>query len=329
MEALTSIKISSKILPLIEIITELPPNPCDTTFKKSYSDMIHKLNYQVMIDIPLYLNINNGTDTKVENFIVKFKKDPSLKVKYYKMLSSNKNIIPVLSYNHREPYKTNSIAKDFHSLSQSFNRIAVRIVKSKYSSEMIKEAIQIIRADDILIYDADKTPVLKPAIKSDISLINSLKKIKSFTSIIMYSPINRPPIKNSNLNDGTIVKEANNSLLNQYTILGFDAFGDFVGITKYRTIGGGGNGIQTAGFLFYYWSTNEFIGYKGRISGLDEFKNHIKPALMSSVYWSSYSSNHHLNCPGCNDIAINNYTGYVSWKKYAFQHYLYTMEEYL
>lgn len=329
MEALASVKISSKILPLIEIITELPPNPSDTTFKKAYLDMIHKLNYQVMIDIPVYLNINNGTDTKVKEFIIKFKKDLSLKVKYYKMLSSNKNIVPILSYNHREAYKTNSITNDFCALIRSFNRIAIRIVKSKFSSEMIKEAIQIMRADDILIYDADKTPISEPEIKNDISLINSLKKIKAFTSIILYSPINRPPIKNDDLQDGTTVTDANNSLLKQYKTLGFDAFGDFVGITKYRSIGGGGNGVHTAGFLFYYWSTNEFIGYKGRFTGLDEFKNHIKPTLMSSIYWSSYSSSHHLNCPGCKEIAINNHTSYGIWKKYAFQHYLYTMEEYL
>lgn len=325
-KALMSVKISKKILPLLELVNERAAQKRTGTFQDTYLDDLSKLNYPILVDIPVYLNVNKGTRNNVGNFLRKFKQNPSLKIDYYRMLNYNKQIIPVLSYDPRVPYVTGTFSKDCIELRESFNRMGFRIFNTKYLQTMLSDIGQVIRADDFLVLDLKKESQNDKNVQVIINLINQFKASVGFTSIIIRSAIN-PDVIYNKMHDGSIVTGADNSLLKDYSKLGFDAFGDYVGIRKDPTISGSGGNIPSAGFLYYSWHINSYLGFKGRIPDYNEFLNHIKPSVINSNYWARYSNKHHNNCPGCSGVVSSVSTKTWDWKRYAIQHYLYTMEE--
>lgn len=315
-------------MPLFELVTEISPKSKKSTFEESYLYELSNFTFPFMIDIPLYLNTNKSTKDSVRDFIDKFKNTPSLKVDYYKKLAINKNIIPVLSYSERDKFITNTFIIDISNLRSSFNRIAFRVFNTKNIEFILKDIQSIITKDDILILDIGKYSYTDKKISEILRLINSIKQKIQFTSVIIRSAINKDIIFNR-MSHGNIVPEANNDLLIIYPYLGFDAFGDFAGIRKNPTISDGGGGNASAGFLFYSWSTNNYIGFRGSIPKYSEFITTIKPSLLNSSYWNAYSDKHHSNCPGCINISSTNSKSPTHWKSYTIEHYITTLEEYL
>lgn len=327
-KALISLTISNKIMPLIEIVSELAAQQRKGDFQETYLNDFSQFNYPFMIDIPIYLNINKGTTDNARAFLSKFKTDSSLKIDYYAKLHQNKNIIPILSYDSRTSYVKGSFKRDALKLRKFFNKIAFRIFNTKDFKTMVDDIKDMITPSDILLYDIDTKLHTMPKIRKNCTIINVLKTSINFTSVIIRSAINKDVVF-KNLIDGAIVPKANNSLLDDYKSLGFNAFGDFAGIRKDRTISKGGGITPSAGYLFYTWHINSYIGHKGRIPEWQEFTNHIKPSVLSSAYWNTYSRTHHSSCLGCKSIPSNLSNLPADWKRYAIQHYLYTMEEYL
>ena len=108
-------------MPLLELIQEVPSHSKKLTFKEAYLEELSNYSFPFMIDIPLYLNVNNSTHSKIKSFMSKFKLNPSLKVDYYKELSSNSNIIPVLSYgDNQRKCLTNNFKTDIKNLRPFF-----------------------------------------------------------------------------------------------------------------------------------------------------------------------------------------------------------------
>ncbi|MDT8715391.1 hypothetical protein IAI10_01710 [Clostridium sp. 19966] len=327
-KALISISSLKKTIPLLELVRERPGQKRTGTFQDTYLEDFSRFKFPILIDIPAYMNINKGTRDGVRDFVDKFKQNIHLKVDYYKLLSINKNIIPVLSYMPKCVYVQGELKLDYLELKKSFNRVAFRIFNSKHLNAMLIDISKVITNNDILIYDLDKASPNDPQAAIIIRWVNKLKSTVKFTSIIIRSSINSE-VKYKNLIDGRIVNEIDNSLLKDYVKLGFNAFGDFAGIRKDSTISKGGYAVVSPGFLQYSWHINSFIGYKARFDDYKEFINHIKPSITSSTYWKRYTDKHHKNCPGCLGLEAGSSTQYRDWKRYALQHYLYTMEEFL
>lgn len=325
-KALISVKISKKIMPLLELVSERAAQKKTGNFQDTYLTDLSRFNYPILVDIPIYMNVNKGTRENVKLFLNKFKGNSKLKIDYYKMLDINKNIIPTLCYDPKVSYVPNTFINDYLELRKSFNKIGLRIFNTNYANDMLLDIGKVISADDILILDIKKDSQNDFKLQSLILLINKLKSSIGFTSVIIRSAINPNIIFNKML-DGSIVNDADNSLLNDYTRLGFDAFGDFVGIRKYPTISNGGSKIASAGFLYYSWHINSYIGFRGRIPDYCEFTNHIKPSVIKSNYWLKYTNKHKNNCPGCSELHSSISTKPWDWKRYSIQHYLYTMGE--
>jgi hypothetical protein len=158
----------------------------------------------IISNIAIYLNINKSTSDTVSAFINKFKSNPSLKVEYYKKLSANKNIIPVLSYNSRSNYIQGSFKTDLMMLKKNFNRVAFRIYNTKDFQLMLNDINDVISAEDTLIYDLDTKLHNQPKIITNYNKVNALKDSVNFTSVLVRSAINREVVF-KDLTNGAIV----------------------------------------------------------------------------------------------------------------------------
>lgn len=325
--ALRSISLSNKIMPLIEIMKERA-NQKHTGGFESYIEDFSIFKTPFMVDFPLYFHITNSTTDNIKTFLRDLKVNSSKKIGYFGMLSSNKYLIPVISYDTENPYPLNMYINEFNLLSKLYPRIAFRIFESNDRSIILNEIKGIIRSQDILLYDIDDFTYTQDIIQAQIKLINQIKYSTNCTIVMIRSAIS-PSIVFNRLTDNQPVTKADNSLLKAYKNYGFDAFGDFAGVRKDATITDGGPSEASPGFLFYSWHSNSYIGYKGRKSEWSEFTQHIQPTLTKSTYWNSFSTLHQKNCPGCANILSNPTNGAANWKRYAIQHYLVTMEEFL
>lgn len=179
-----------------------------------------------------------------------------------------------------------------------------------------------------MIYDIDDVPHTQNFLLNRYDYIKKLKEKIGFDTVLVRSAIGKNIVFNR-LKDDRPVLTADNSLLKEYRKYGFDAFGDFAGIRKDTNITDGGPEEPSPGFLFYSWHINSYIGYRGRIADWSEFTDHIKPIVTNSDYWESYNKDHHKNCPGCAKILANPGNSAGNWKRYAIQHYIYTIQEFL
>lgn len=327
--ALKNITITKKTMPLLELIQEIPLRSKKATFNEAYMEELSNYSFPFMIDIPLYLNVNYSTKPKTKTFLTQFKTNPSLKVDYYKMLSSNSNIIPVLSYADN-PRKciTNNFKSDIKNLRSYFKRVAFRFFYSKDFITIMKDIESIILPNDILLFDIGKTKLDNPKIMTMISSIVSSTIFSTCTTVLIRSAINNDVIFKDMIQDN-IVANADNSLLYSYSLLGFDAFGDYAGIRRDTSISDGGSSKASVGFLYYSWQCNGYIGFKGIQPTYSEFISTIKPTTMQSRYWRYYKSLHHKTCTGCLNISNTNSKWATDWKRYSIEHYISTLEQYL
>lgn len=327
--ALKNITITSKTMPLLELVQEIPLRSKKVTFNDAYTEELSNYSFPFMIDIPLYLNVNNSTKSKIKTFLTQFKLNPSLKVNYYKMLSSNSNIIPVLSYaDNPRKCLTNNFKSDIESLRPFFNQVAFRFFNSKDFITIMKDIESIILPNDILLFDIGKTKLNDPKLMTMISSIVGSTVFSTCTTVLIRSAINSDVIFKNMIQDN-IVANADNSLLYSYSLLGFDAFGDYAGIRRDTSISDGGSSKTSVGFLYYSWQCNGYIGFKGMQPTYTEFISTIKPTTMQSRYWKYYKSLHHKTCIGCSNISSTNSKSYTDWKRYSIEHYISTLEEYL
>ncbi|MED0759007.1 hypothetical protein P4S96_17780 [Aneurinibacillus thermoaerophilus] len=280
------------------------------------------------LDFPLYFHVVNSTTASIRDFLRTLKVNPAQRLTYFEQLSSNPNLIPVISYNAEAPYVPNSYVSDENRLRQTFNRLAFRIFENPDFNTVLHDINLVIRPDDILLYDIGAAPHTQPFLQAKYNLLQQTKARKGCRTVIIRSAIN-PNIIFNRLIDGGVVLDADNSLLNAYSTYGFDAFGDFAGIRKDHSITDGGPEDPSPGFLFYCATNNYFIGYKGRTPDWNEFTNHIQPSVINSQTWRNHGPIHHQNCPGCQRISSNPGNSAGNWKRISIQHYLHTMEEVL
>lgn len=67
-KALISVKISKNIMPLLEIVSERAAQKKTGDFQDTYLTDLSRFNYPILLDIPIYMNVNKGTRENVNLF---------------------------------------------------------------------------------------------------------------------------------------------------------------------------------------------------------------------------------------------------------------------
>ncbi|GIM45919.1 hypothetical protein DNHGIG_14680 [Collibacillus ludicampi] len=239
------------------------------------------------------------------------------------------NLIPVVTYDPTIPYVAGILQQQENQLRPTYGTIAFRIFH-QHHAQALNEIASCIRDGDIVLYDIDEQHHQNAVIRQTYPLIHQTLANVSIKTVLIRSAIPRD-LYNTHLSHGSIVPQADNGLLTDYSQLGFDAFGDYVGIKKDDLTDGG---RISPGFIFYSWQSNAYYGYNGIPGQLATFDTVITPSVVNSTVWNQFGATHRENCFGCNKIyrinnSIESGQNQAKWKGIAFGHYLYTMEEFL
>lgn len=329
LKILFKLPISNSVLPLIEIVQE----KSNVRSRAMFYDEIQKINetnMPVMVDI---VRVNNpkGTKPNIKEFLINNKNNFEHYINLYKQLKEIPNLIPVVSYD-PDDYNINDIKQTSNAIkSIGFTKIAYRLKwKSKTFLSPLSEIANIINSSDILLFDIGHTGHSSSILKDPYNKINKLRSKKDFISVIINSTIPKN-LKNTDLINGQKIEGLDCALQKAYSVYGFNAFGDYACVKSELPPSGG---TISPGFIFYCSTKNCYIGYKGRIKKLTEFKDHIVPELLKSSYWHILNRQHKENCPGCNIIkevhnGLNEGKSQGMWKRVSMLHYIYTMDELL
>lgn len=326
--ALQAVKLSAKVLPLIEIVQEVPRAKNNADFGIDYTTELSQLHRPVIVDFPTYEKIGVSLKPEVQNFLRPIQASPQQRVTRFQRLASVVGLIPAVSYATQAPYVPGTIEQLAKALRPVFGRLAFRLFDYAFAAALLG-VTRVAQVGDIVVLDLDDAPYGNPALLTKYAQVNALQS-KGCTTVLIRSVI-PDALANTTLLDDQPVTKIDNSLCTAYQGYGFNAFGDFGGIRKDLPRTGG---TVSPGFIFFSWQGTLSIGYKGRIQDLSEFKRHIVPSVLASQYYRQFGTAHHNACPGCkrvNSIATGPDTGKSQglWKRIAMMHYLYTMEEYL
>ncbi|MBO8163907.1 MAG: hypothetical protein H0Z34_09365 [Brevibacillus sp.] len=327
--ALMSVRLSRKIMPLIEIVKEKPRANQKENFQDLYRLEFSKIEIPFMVDFPMYLEIKY-TNSQTRNFLGQIYTNPAKRIEYFYQLVGNPNLIPVVSYNPDFPYDLGALIKsEASNLRKKFNRLAFRVFFNGFN-EAIDEIKNLIHQKDILIFDLDTAPHNNNIFSKHYATINQLRKKFNLVTVIVRSALNMD-ITNVGLVNGQPVTQADNSLLIKYRDYDFDAFGDFAGIKKDLLSEGG---TISPGVIYYSGERNCYYGFNSKLKTLESFETVILPSILNSEVWKRLSDEHKKNCPGCRaieNIAQGKESGkhQGKWKRISMMHYLYSMEEFL
>lgn len=330
-KAFSSTSISNKMVPLVEIMMDKPRSNSKEDSIQTFIREFANLNTMVMLDFPLYLNLGNNTQPVVSQFVRRLKANPRDRIRLFldQRLSQIQNVIPVITYDPTAAFRAGEIPFEETQLRPRYSRIAFRIFPQHFQVAL-SEISQSIKHGDIVIFDIDEQSHYNSVIRQMYPLISQTIPQTQFTKVLVRSAIPRD-LTNVGLASGQIVTDADNGLLTDYRGLGFDAFGDYVGVKKDELTSGG---RISPGYIFYSWSHNAYFGFNGVLNQPVTFETQIVPDLLASPVWGQYTGAHQGNCLGCStilDISQGNKSGksQPEWKGFAIGHYLYTMEEFL
>lgn len=325
--ALSGVRLSAKVLPLIEIVKDLPRSNSRGTFSTVYTGDLTALNRPLMVDFPTYLPLAQSTNTDVLAFLRPVQVNPQRRIDLFRQLQAVPDLIPVVTYNPQIQFAPGVITNTAQALRPTFPRLAFRLFYNGLTLAL-QEVRQAAQHGDVIVLDVDDAPHVSPALTRLYPSIVAMKASHGCSTVLVRSAMS-DGLTNTSFNDDQPVPSIDNSLLTAYQGYGFDAFGDYAGIKKdlLRT-----GGTISPGFVFYSYQTNLSIGYRGRTRRLQEFKQHIAPTVVGSQYYQQYGAAHQGSCPGCRmiDAIANGPDSGASqglWKRIAVMHYLHTMEE--
>jgi len=331
-KTLDDVAISNKILPMIEIVQEKRKSTMKTDCFNEINSFATNSNTKLLVDFPLYIKMKNNTLSNVRNFLSPLLANPQLRINEF-MKIVNPNITPVISYNPNMPlFNSGSVSYEINQLRPIFGQLGLRIF-STHAQAALDEADGLLRPGDIILVDLGEDSHSNPIFSSYFQFIHQFAKKHNCKTVLIRSVIN-PSITNTGLTNNSVVTSLDNSLLNDYTTLGFDAFGDYCGIKKDELTDGG---MPSPGCIFYHWWNNAYYGHKGVYKQPKTFTTMVTSSLISSTEWNDYQTNstsHRLNCPGCMGVSKIHATGQggdsaPKWKVMMSSHYLHTMEEFL
>ncbi|MCX7922239.1 MAG: beta family protein [Clostridia bacterium] len=327
LKTLFKMPISTKILPLLEIVQDKAQKNSKTLF---YEDLEEFANP----DIPFMVDIRKmarptGTSPTVKQFLTKVKRDVNYQLDLFKKLHKIRNLIPVISYDPND-YDSNEIINTDKELRKiGYDRIAYRLTIN-YFTVPYSEIIKVIKDNDILILDLETVKYSNPDHMDKYNKVKNLKLSKKISLVLVHSVLKKD-MTNTGLVNGEKIDGLNDGIKKHYSSYGFDAFGDYTCVKGELPPSGG---MISPGFIFYSWKNDCYIGFKGREPKLTEFKDYIVPNVLKSSYWNEYSNSHRDKCPGCFKVlevknGFDDGKNQGLWKRISMLHYIYTMDELL
>lgn len=319
---------SNNILPLIEIVIDIPRTNYLGDFTTFHQDFFKKLNRPLIVDIPLYLKLSKRTRENVLNFLAPIYYKPLLRIDYFNKLLELEEIkiVPTLTYNPNDKYKKGFIVSQKNLLIKA-KYIAYRIFEN-VTDEILTEIEEIITKNDLLILDIRESDYkLYEHLYDKILDIKNKKQCK----VALIKAALSTHIKNTELIDGKYIDDtlANNSLIYNYENYGFDHFGDYSGIIRREL---DHIPVSSPAYISLDYKKNRYVGFKGEFKKIKTFETMVLPKYTSSEFWRLTSLSHIENCYGCsliNEMLKNNIKpNYASrWKTISISHYLRTIDE--
>lgn len=334
-DAISSVTLSDKTLPMVEIIREKRRYNMRGTFAETYTAELGELHHPVIVDFPSYVRFYTRTSGYISRFLRPLIADPMRRVERFSQLAGIAGMIPTVTYNPRDPnYRNARLREQAQALREDFDSLAFRVF-AKHRKQAAVDIAALATANDTVIFDLDFTHHRDPSIMPDYELYRQIKNNTNCRLVLIRSALPSDVSNNRFSAAGAPIPGADNSLLRDYAGLGYDAFGDYAGVKKDRLTGGG---QLSPGLSYYDWPTNQYIGFRGVYANgtvsLDAFRDVIVPAVLASTYYTGLSNTHRDHCPGCKEIRdVRNGTSdgrtQAMWKGVAMAHYLYSMEEHL
>lgn len=279
MIALKAFNFGSDMYPLLEIIKEhdrVQNQNSTKTFIEVYGELINSIQAgRVFVDLPFYLKPSGSMNKEVLKFLYKVSYNMETRTEYLLQFANNPKVIPVISSYLQREGVTNSISTQLHNIHEAFESICFRVGYQTFDQDL-DEIDGIVRPEDFIILDLDTVspypshPALKP-------LVRRFKEFTTCPKIILRSAIGNE-IQNVTLDHGTVIFEADNSLLENFKQFGADAFGDYCGIKKDDITAGG---AISPGFIYFDADDNKYWGFKGTIKNLEEFEKTIVPDVLA------------------------------------------------
>ncbi|MFJ5791039.1 hypothetical protein ACIP9G_13260 [Lysinibacillus sp. NPDC093197] len=332
-KVLLSTPISSKIIPLIEVVSNKLRSNSKKDCIDQLSEDIDMINTKIMLDFPMYIKLQNNTQPGVLSFLTPIMVNPDIRINLFKdqrLIAKKDKIIPVVSYNPNDQYISNSLIKQSNILRSEYNQQTFRIYNEHFKL-VLNELGTVIKSQDYVILDLKETSHTHSANQNMYGDLINLS-IKTGCKIILIRSAIPSSLTNVALDNGKIVYAADNSLLKEYKNLGFSAFGDYCGVKKDNLTKGG---RISPGYIMYSWLNNSYYGFKGDVDNASSFEGVLIPEILKSNVWQEYLNTHNINgCLGCSTIekiSLKQKKGnsQPEWKGFACGHYLYTMEEFL
>lgn len=335
-KALSKINVfkQDKIIPLVEIVQHYPTGRVPSvqkSFEQVYTEEFQENEFPIIIDIPLYLDLSlRKIEEKYKRFLEANKLDMDVRLNYLLKLSKLPNVIPVVTYDPNTDNEINSLRYQENKLRKSFanSNLCFRIFTDA-SKEMLRELKNLVQPKDIVLLDLQYDYYLSNRLLKLYEELHDLKIQNKCITGLIHTPFANN-FSSSTISNDTIINKLDNSLLENYKRLNFDAFGDFAG-TKRDTLIESYRGQITS--IFYCREYNKYIGFTARPSmNPKDYALIIAPSISKSKYWSSYDNNHQLTCPGCFEIQnkvdnINHPGNRSTWKAISIEHYVYSIGE--
>jgi len=278
-KVLRSFDFGDRIFPCVEIYKELERETSKKSFEKFHIDLIKDIkSKKVFVDIPVHMKQLKTMKKHVLTFLRKISADRILRTEMMLKLKplSNK-VIPVISSYFGRTGEPGSIKLQERDLRPEFSSLAFRTFADTFNTDFA-QVQAVVQKNDFLIIDIGE---LRPIIEDEDDAFNPiLEKLAGFNTcpvIILRSAINK--LSYVSLDHGKEIPSIDNSLVDLYQDCAGSAFGDYGGIKKDDVTEGG---RISPGFLYYDATKNSFFGFKGRLNMLEDFKNIIVPAVLSS-----------------------------------------------
>lgn len=278
-KVLKSFDFGKRIFPCLEIYKELEREASKKTFEKFHLDLIKSIKAKkVFVDIPVHMQQSKRMKKQVLTFLRKISAERLYRTELILKLSPlSSKVIPVISSYFTRTGEPGSIKLQETQLRPIFSNLAFRTFADTFNTDFA-QIQSIIKEHDFLIIDlGDLMPNIEDGDDSFSPIIEKLKGFDKCEIIILRSAINK--ITNVSLDHGKKIHSIDNSLLDLFQDYEGTAFGDYAGIKKDEVTEGG---RISPGFLYYDATQNSFFGFKGRLNKLEDFKNVIVPAVLSS-----------------------------------------------
>lgn len=337
LSALENQTFSQNIIPVINIIKDKK----SITSSKSILDDLERIitsksSNNFFVNIPMNLELDKKNLKKpLDKFFTQIKSDENYQISILKRFDAFDNVIPVIDVTDSS-YKDGTLSK---MRSQLKSKNVAYIFYAKKSENIFKDLSTLITSDDTLIYYLDTHDFYKKSIKDEIKKINKLKSEINFKTIVIKQIYNN--LTFFNMPNGEIKKTdpaydlIDYDFFNDFTVFGFDCFGDHAGIRSTPIYSGG---LSYPSYIGLNTSSMSHFGFRGTEKSPTSYATVLLPNILNSDYWNkTLASSHKKYCYACSQIELfehmhvpkdksNPINNAATWKLLTICHYISMMD---